>query len=352
MANLFDEATCLDRRGVLLPAPAVKLVADDFERGPSQQGSFASRSDCSAPARAPSSALDGTPLFDEEICIPGGAYLFGNRDVFGATFVDSFGALHSADGIPERVAVMPAFRLDRYEVTVGRWRRAIAEGFVSPEGTPLENEMPIAPAAPLSSPLLCSWSALPREREHYPLNCVSWADARAFCQFYGGDLPSEAEWEYAAQAAERPFETRYPWGWDEPDCTHAIFGRLAVGSVLLGSNQCADLGAGPQPVDASAGPGQDVSLGLGVVHLGGGVAEMLRDAYHPLRANCWAGAPLESPVCIDDASLLRSLRGGAWALSSLSLHPGLRLGRMRMVGSDEPVTDAWVGLRCVRPGDG
>ena len=62
-------------------------------------------------------------------------------------------------------------------------------------------------------------------REDYPLPCASWRLARAFCQSQGGDLPTEAQWEYAASAAGRPYKTLYPWGDDDPTCARAIVQR-------------------------------------------------------------------------------------------------------------------------------
>jgi formylglycine-generating enzyme len=47
------------------------------------------------------------------------------------------------------------------------------------------------------------------ELPHHPVTSVSAADAAAYCQWAGGRLPTQAEWEAAARAGSTE---RFPWG--------------------------------------------------------------------------------------------------------------------------------------------
>jgi formylglycine-generating enzyme required for sulfatase activity len=104
---------------------------------------------------------------------------------------------------------LPDFLIDKTEVT---WRQFGV--FSDATGVPLPPEP--------------EWGRL----EHYPLSFTTWDEARQYCQWAGGRLPTEAEWEKAGRGTDgRP----YPWGddWDPTRC-NSISGGMhrpeAVGS--------------------------------------------------------------------------------------------------------------------------
>jgi formylglycine-generating enzyme required for sulfatase activity len=352
MADLSAKKTCVAIENELSPLAVAKLDSDLTLPTKSEQGTFGA-APCTASLRAPGKSANGTPLYDEEVCVPGGAYVFGTNTLPAAGV---------GTAVPERIALIPPFRMDRYEVTVARWRAAVARGFEAPKTTP---QVPIANDGPFPldptpdivfSVEFCTYSTKPLGRETLPVVCLDWDVARDFCQFEGGDLPTEAEWEYVAEMVGRPNKTAFPWGGPDdtdPICAQAVFGRGFDGTNQAGSvGACTPKGFGPLPENASiyaAGRAPhgviatgDSSLGLGVANLGGNAEELVRDTAYSLGSNCWMSQPLTLPSCLDPSGPNRGSRGTGWDEPAQYTFSGYRFFGPR--AQSTTIT----GFRCVR----
>ncbi len=68
--------------------------------------------------------------------------------------------------------------------------------------------------------------------ENYPMVLVTWHGAKAFCEYYGWRLPTEAEWEKASRGTDM---RKYPWGNTEPDCSKAQYEMCGGYTVPVGT---------------------------------------------------------------------------------------------------------------------
>ena len=120
------------------------------------------------------------------------------------------------------------------------------------------------------------------DRGDHPVVHVSWNDAGAYCEWVDAQLPTEAQWEYAARGALKGMA--FPWGSQlEPNGEHRM--NVFQGEFFE-SNTCADGFAGTAPVD-SFEPND-----FGLYQMTGNVWEMCSDAYN---ADYYSVSPKSDP---------------------------------------------------------
>jgi formylglycine-generating enzyme required for sulfatase activity len=155
------------------------------------------------------------------------------------------------------VASVSDFRLDKYEISVGRFRRFVA---AYPGNRPTQgsgknpndasdtgwdetwNAVEYLPGdqAALAAAVQCSstYQTWTGTDDGLPMNCITWYEAFAFCIWDGGRLPTDVEWNYAAAGGSE--QRYYPWS-NPPktttiDTTYAVYDFNAqAGPTRVGS---------------------------------------------------------------------------------------------------------------------
>ena len=225
------------------------------------------------------------------------------------------------DAAPPHRLYLPAYYIDRYEVTVADYRVCVERGACSePYAGPLAYRLDFEAR-------YTNWDK--PDRDHYPVNAVTWYQAETYCGWAGKRLPTEAEWEKAARGTD---QRRYPWGDEAPDkgpeCTRAIMMWAGLG---FGCGHDGSAPTGTLPEGASP---------YGAMDMVGNVWEWVADWYDP---DYYAQSPDTMPHNAE-ASGYRALRGNSWyyvdPIPDLRAANRFRFKPLRWV--------PYVGARCAR----
>lgn len=184
--------------------------------------------------------------------VPEGQYLMGN--------------LETENHPLPHIVYVSTFLIDQNTVTWRQFNR-----FLEATGWPLPPDEPY-------------WG-MP---EDHPAVFVTWEESRAYCEWVGGRLPSEAEREKAARGTDA---RKYPWGDKEPDPELAVF-RHQWGNV-------ASEPAGSHPKGVNA---------YGLFDMGGNVWEWCEDWYDP---KYYEVSPWKNPMG-PPTGRAHVVRGGSW----------------------------------------
>jgi formylglycine-generating enzyme required for sulfatase activity len=187
-----------------------------------------------APAGAAEAQLEGRrPSRAVRITVPAGAFVQGS-------------AKGDDDERPTLTRTLKAFVIDRTEITRSAYASCVAahrckgvpQRFVQPTGSD----------------------------GNLPITGVTWFDARDYCQYAQGRLPTEAEWEKAARGSDG---REFPWG-DESACGRANWGNYD------GEGPCAAVNPG---FPVAVGRYESGASPYGVLDLAGNVWEWVADRY-------------------------------------------------------------------------
>src|SRR5207247_3841535 len=107
--------------------------------------------------------------------------------------------------------------LDVREVTVGAFRAA---GIAHPPDGIVDYGDPRDSGGSVG--ITCTFSSTEVGTDDLPTNCLTWAKAHEYCLSVGRDLPTEAQFEYAASGLRG---STYVWGEEDPLCPDAVFAR-------------------------------------------------------------------------------------------------------------------------------
>jgi formylglycine-generating enzyme len=276
--------------------------------------------------------------------------------VSGGTFYRSYDVAGDSDsGTATYAATVADFRFDKYEVTVGRFRKFVEAGMGTQASPPTAgsgahatmatsgwkvswNSQLVADKATLVNALKCdaesynNWTDAQGALENRPINCLTWYEAMAFCIWDGGYLPTEAEWNYAAAGGDQ--QRAYPWS--TPASSLTLDSSRAT---YYDGSPCGGPSATPCPGAIDVGSNPLGNGRFGQSDLAGNVDEPVLDSLNGV------GDPVYQSPCVDcalikDGDDFRRRRGG----SARDLKHFLRTGSRDFIVAKNRTRNS--GVRC------
>jgi len=206
---------------------------------------------------------------------------------------------------PAHTVSLDAFWMDQTEVTNGMYALCVQAG---------------ACRAPISasSAARSNYYGNP-DFDHYPVIYVSWTDAKAYCEWAGRRLPTEAEWEKAARGTDGRL---YPWSNELPGPSRTNFNSVKGDTAAVGSY---------------LGENGNVSF-YGALDMAGNVWEWVGDWYSGTYYPVSPAANPQGPA----SGTVRVLRGGAWDSDAANIRATARF----QFGPTN--RQNFIGFRCAR----
>jgi len=234
----------------------------------------------------------------EMILVPAGEAVFGSS-------ADEPGA--ETDRQPQFRAHLPAYYLGKYPVTNRQYLQFVRETGHRP------------PEMSLFGKPVWEGCGFPEGLADHPVVCVTWDDAKTYCEWAALRLPTELEWEKGARGRDG---RAFPWGneWDPSKC------RNALSATDVGTCAVSEYAQGCSP--------------WGHSQMAGNVREWCADWLEERAYERYAAGDLTPPATGED----RVVKGGSWLFDSAQ-----GLFRCACRGSTKPsLTDAHYGFRCAR----
>ncbi len=257
------------------------------------------------------------------VFVPGGIFQMGT----GTTGrVDEF-----QDEFPEHPVKLDSFWIDKHEITNKQFAEFMYYNGNQVEGgvTWLEMESEFCL---IEEHIGNPWPKVGYAR--HPVVDISWYGAQAYCDWVGGRLPTEAEWEYAASGPENWV---YPWG-NEYDCTKGNFHDWTDEDdpplyPNLGERGCDGINF-TSPVDAYP----EGASWVGALDLAGNVWDWISDwgiSFYPTGLQINPTGP--------ETGTEKIVRGGSWNNHETGVRTTNR-------GAYRPISRSYyIGFRCVYP---